>query len=93
MNDEQTTALLGLLTEIRDELRLVRSVVLSDNDDPSDLSYRLQRATTTFERSQWYKTLFGLSKEELLAALQAENQRSQPINAVASQRVLVPETT
>lgn len=74
MSDEQTTALIGLLTDIRDELRLVRSVVISD-DDPSHLSYRLQCATRTFERMQWYKTLFSLSKEELLTALEADNQR------------------
>jgi hypothetical protein len=75
MSDEQATILTGLLTEIRDELRLVRSAVIPSNN-PADLSDRLIKATSSFERALWYTRISALPMEEFDAALKAGYQLS-----------------
>lgn len=70
MSDEQATILTGLLTEIRDELRLVRSAVIPSNN-AADLSDRLTHAASSFEKAQWFMRISALPMEEFDAALKA----------------------
>lgn len=70
MSDEQVTALTGVLTEIRDELRLVRSAVIPSNN-PADLSDKLIHAASSFEKAQWFMRISALPMEEFDAALKA----------------------
>lgn len=76
MSDEQATILIGLLTEIRDELRLVRDTVVPAKDH------------VTMMRTLWDTT----ETFDLAHTMMAKASQVQPINAVASQRVPVPET-
>lgn len=76
MSDEQAAIMIGLLTEIQDELRLVRAAVMLDKDH------------VTIMRTLWENTgPFNLAR-----AMMAQVSQVPPINAVASQRVPVPET-
>ncbi len=81
MSDEQATKMIELLTEIRDELRLVRDTVAPGLDDAAKLQSRLRSATSAFDLA---RSRIKWSEEHY--------KDIQPINAVASQRVLVPET-
>lgn len=71
MNDEQVARLLEVLTEIRDELRLVRSHVVPTTE-PWELSTRLRAATKSMSDARLASRC--LSVEEFDAALQAINK-------------------
>lgn len=74
MNNDQP-AIIELLTEIRDELRLVRSAIIPSNN-ASDLSESLIKAALSFEKAQWYVRISALPMEEFDAALKAGYQLS-----------------